>query len=33
MNSDSDSDYIITDSKEGEDCIKVTDIPSPKRCN
>ena len=31
-NSDSDSDCIIADCKEGEDCITVTDKPSPKRC-
>ena len=31
MNSDSDSYCIITDCKEGEDCIIVTDKPSPKR--
>ena len=32
MNSDSDSDCLITDCKEGEDCIIVKDKPSPKRC-
>ena len=32
MNSDSDSDCIITDCREGEDCIIVIDKPSPKRC-
>ena len=32
MNSNSDSDCIITDCKEGEDCIIITDIPSSKRC-
>ena len=32
MNSDSDSDCIITDCKEGEDCIIVTDISSPEMC-
>ena len=32
MNSNKDSDCIITYSTEGEDCIIVTDIPSPKRC-
>ena len=32
MNSDSDSDCIITDFKEGEDGIIVTDIPSPEIC-
>ena len=26
------TDWIITDFEEGEDCIIVTDIPSPKRC-
>ena len=31
INSDSDSDCIITDCKEGEDCIIVTDKPLPKR--
>ena len=31
MNSDSDSDCIITDRKEGEDCIIVTRMPSHKR--
>ena len=28
MISDGDSDCIITDCKEGEDCIKVTNMPS-----
>ena len=32
MNSDSDSDRITTHCKEDEDCIIVTDKPSPKRC-
>ena len=31
INSDSDSDCIITDCKEGEDWIMVTGKPSPKR--
>ena len=31
MSSDSDSDCVITDYKEGDSCIIVTDIPA-KRC-
>ena len=32
MNSDSGSDCMIADCKEGEEWIVVTDIPSSKRC-